>query len=148
MWISPVDCYTVNSFYSYVFSVDFPPSMLWPLPLNGFVWKCLQVSCTCLVWLELEGFAACNQGRNKNTWWLEGRLRVQELCESRGGRPQGSPAVLTSLMVSVDVKQPWTMHTHWSQFVPNVNRHPRTWSSTLISSSCAKVEVSVLGSLS
>ena len=29
--------------------------------------------------------------------------RVQELCESRGGRP-GLP-VLTSLMVSVDVKQ-------------------------------------------
>ena len=30
-------------------------------------------------------------------------LRVQELCESRGGRP-GLP-VLMSLMVSVDVKQ-------------------------------------------
>ena len=29
--------------------------------------------------------------------------RVQELCESRGGRPRLS--VLTSLMVSVDVKQ-------------------------------------------
>ena len=29
--------------------------------------------------------------------------RVQELCESRGGRPGLS--VLTSLMVSVDVKQ-------------------------------------------
>ena len=31
------------------------------------------------------------------------RRRVQELCESRGGRP-GLP-VLMSLMVSVDVKQ-------------------------------------------
>ena len=31
------------------------------------------------------------------------RLRVRELCESRGGRP-GLP-VLMSLMVSVDVKQ-------------------------------------------
>ena len=30
-------------------------------------------------------------------------IRVQELCESRGGRPGLS--VLTSLMVSVDVKQ-------------------------------------------
>ena len=30
-------------------------------------------------------------------------LIVQELCESRGGRP--GLAVLTSLMVSVDVKQ-------------------------------------------
>ena len=31
------------------------------------------------------------------------RVRVQDLCESRGGRPGLS--VLTSLMVSVDVKQ-------------------------------------------
>ena len=31
------------------------------------------------------------------------RIRVQELCESRGGRPGLS--VLTSLMVSVNVKQ-------------------------------------------
>ena len=31
--------------------------------------------------------------------------RVQELCESRGGRPGLS--VLMSLMVSVDVKQHW-----------------------------------------
>ena len=45
----------------------------------------------------------------------------------------GSPSLI-SLMVSVDVKQHWTMHTHWSQFVPNMStRHPRTLSST---SSC------------
>ena len=31
------------------------------------------------------------------------KVRVQELCESRGGRPE--LPVLTSLMVSVDVKQ-------------------------------------------
>ena len=57
-------------------------------------------------------------------------VRVQELCESQGGRP--GPSVLMSLTVSVDVKQHWTMLRHWSQFVPNnyVNRHPRTWSST------------------
>ena len=30
-------------------------------------------------------------------------IRVQELCESRGGRP--GLCILTSLMVSVDVKQ-------------------------------------------
>ena len=42
-------------------------------------------------------------------------LRVQELCESRGGRPGLS--VLTSLMASVDVNQYWTMLRHWSQFV-------------------------------
>ena len=44
-------------------------------------------------------------------------VRVQELSESRGGRP-GLP-VLTSLMVSVDVKQ--AMLTHWSQFAPNMS---------------------------
>ena len=54
-------------------------------------------------------------------------LRVQELCESRGGRP-GLP-VLTSLTVSVCVL------THWSQFVPNMStRHPRTLRSTPSSS--------------
>ena len=43
-------------------------------------------------------------------------LIVQELCESRGGRPGLS--VLTSLLVSVDVKLYWTMLRHWSQLVP------------------------------
>ena len=39
-------------------------------------------------------------------------------------------SVLMSIMFSVDVKQHWTMHTHWSQFVPNMStRHPRTLSS-------------------
>ena len=46
-------------------------------------------------------------------------LRVQKLSESRGGRPGLS--VLTSLMVSVDVKQHCTTLTHWSQFVPNMS---------------------------
>ena len=49
-------------------------------------------------------------------------VSVQELCESRGGRP-GLP-VLMNLMVSVDVKEHWTMHTHWSQFVPNTCVNP------------------------
>ena len=44
---------------------------------------------------------------------------VQELCESRGGRPGMS--VLTSLLVSVDVKLYWTMLRHWSQLVPNMS---------------------------
>ena len=43
---------------------------------------------------------------------------VQELCESRGGRPGLS--VLTSLPASVDVKIYWTMLRHWSQLVPNI----------------------------
>ena len=49
-----------------------------------------------------------------------GDNRVQELCESRGGRPGLS--VLMSLTVSVDVKQHWTVLRHWSQFVPNMSK--------------------------
>ena len=39
-------------------------------------------------------------------------------------------SVLTSLLVSVDVKLYWTMLRHWSQLVPNVNWHLRTLSNT------------------
>ena len=46
-------------------------------------------------------------------------LIVQELCESRGGRPGLSG--LTSLLVSVDVKIYWTVLRHWSQLVPNIS---------------------------
>ena len=44
---------------------------------------------------------------------------VQELCESRGGRPGLS--VLTSLLVSVDVKIYCTVLRHWSRLVPNMS---------------------------
>ena len=44
---------------------------------------------------------------------------VQELCESRGGRPGLS--VLMSLLVSLDVKIYWTVLRHWSQLVPNMS---------------------------
>ena len=44
---------------------------------------------------------------------------VQELCESGGGRPGLS--VLTSLLVSVDVKIYCTVLRHWSQLVPNMS---------------------------
>ena len=44
---------------------------------------------------------------------------VQELCESRGGRSELS--VLTSLLVSVDVKNYLTVLRHLSQFVPNMS---------------------------
>ena len=44
---------------------------------------------------------------------------VQELRESRGGRPELS--VLTNLLVSVDVKNYCTMLRHWSQLVPNMS---------------------------
>ena len=65
-------------------------------------------------------------------------VRVQELYESWGGRPE--LPVLMNLMVSVDVKQHWTMLRHWSPFV---NRHPRTWSCTS-SSSCTRIRVQEL----
>ena len=55
--------------------------------------------------------------------------KAQELCESWSGRP--ALPILISFILSVDVKQHWTMHTHWSQFVPNMStQHPRTLSST------------------
>ena len=89
----------------------------------------------------------------RSFWLIRDALRVQELCESRGSRPGLS--VLTSLMVSVDVKQYRTMLTHWSQLVPNsVNRNPRTLSNTTAAAaaaaaerrSCVKVKMAVLGS--
>ena len=39
-------------------------------------------------------------------------------------------SVLTSLVVSVDVKQYCTMLTHWSQLVPNMSTDTRTLSIT------------------
>ena len=60
---------------------------------------------------------------NKIKHPIKGRLPdeviVQELCESRGGRPGLS--VLTSLLVSVDVKIYCTVLRHWSQLVPNMS---------------------------
>ena len=50
---------------------------------------------------------------------LQRQVIVQELCESRGGRPGLS--VLTSLLVSVDVKIYCTVLRHWSQLVPNMS---------------------------
>ena len=44
---------------------------------------------------------------------------VQELCESRGGRPGLS--VLTSLLASVVVNNYWTVLRYWSQLVPNMS---------------------------
>ena len=51
--------------------------------------------------------------------WVPACFIVQELCESRGGRPGLS--VLTSLLVSVDVKIYCTVLRHWSQLVPNMS---------------------------
>ena len=51
--------------------------------------------------------------------WTQNRDRVQELCESWGGRHGLS--ILMNLTVTVDIKQHWTMLQHWSQFVPNMS---------------------------
>ena len=48
-------------------------------------------------------------------------LKLSELCGRRGGRPGLSVLLLTSLTVSVDVKQHWTVLWHWSQFVPKMS---------------------------
>ena len=65
----------------------------------------------------------------KHHVYLEETGIVQELSESRGGRPGLS--VLTSLLDSVDVKLYWTMLRHWSQLVPNMStEHLRTLSNT------------------
>ena len=50
---------------------------------------------------------------------LQCKGTVQELCESWGGLPGLS--ILTSLLVSMDVKLYWTMLRHWSQLVPNMS---------------------------
>ena len=62
---------------------------------------------------------AVRTGNTKAPQWSLRALIVQELCESRGGRPGLS--VLTSLLVSVDVKIYWTVLRHWSQLVPNMS---------------------------
>ena len=54
----------------------------------------------------------------KEELWCR-QIIVQELCKSRGGRPGLS--VLTSLLVSVDVKIYCTVLRHWSQLVPNMS---------------------------
>ena len=64
--------------------------------------------------------------------------RVQELCESRGGRP-GLP-VLMSHNYGFCGRKATLNHAyrHWSQSVPNTStRHPRTLSSTSSSSTDA-----------
>ena len=63
-----------------------------------------------------KGRCIIQHGRSPQGWGH----RVQELCESRGGRP-GLSAVLMSLTVSVEVKQHCTALQHWSQFVPNMS---------------------------
>ena len=69
-------------------------------------------------WAKPAHMLCCFHSR-MSTRTFRGRFIVQELCESRGGRPGLS--VLTSLLVSVDVKIYCTVLRHWSQLVPNMS---------------------------
>ena len=80
------------------------------------VYACLGVTCH----LHCSGSMMTHSGdRDLLRATAITRDIVQELCESRGGRPGLS--VLTSLLVSVDVKIYWTVLRHWSQLVPNMS---------------------------
>ena len=68
---------------------------------------------------KVKTFRCRKKIRNKTYILTLQQIRVQELCESRGGRLGLS--VLMSLAVSVDVKQHWTVLRHWSQFVPSMS---------------------------
>ena len=68
---------------------------------------------------RLDGSSWVRSGQETSFEDRSNEGSVQELCESRGGCPGLS--VLTSLLVSVDVKLFWTMLRHWSQLVPNMS---------------------------
>ena len=70
-----------------------------------------------VLWIMSSSLSCAVDGNLKSEIQLA--VRVQELFESRGGRPGLS--VLTSLMVSVDVRRYWIVLRHWSQFVPNMS---------------------------
>ena len=86
------------------------------IELNETLWSFIQVTApppllfeVLFMWLPPH-LSAHHHGLVPNYW---------KLCESRGGRPGLS--VLTSLLVSVDVKLYWTVLRHWSQLVPNMS---------------------------
>ena len=127
----------------------------WKLIIKCSLWNCtvFALLCTALFWLLLSAVKCLCHRFDDSPISIVGILLtpafiypfwrnysfnsalVQELCESRDGRPGLS--VLTSLLVSVDVKNYWTVLRHWSQLVPNnyVNWHLRTLSNTSSSSS-------------
>ena len=84
----------------------------WKWFLVGVLFYC---SLQTLVTLQLQ----CSTPHLNDQICFHSIFIVQELCESRGGRPELS--VLTSLLVSVDVKIYWTVLRHWSQLVPNMS---------------------------
>ena len=88
------------------------------LPQDSFSWHPITTT-QHLSWKNCTGFPFQNVLSIKSLVCVSVLYIVQELCESRGGHPGLS--VLTSLMVSVDVKNYWTVLRHWSQLVPNMS---------------------------
>ena len=74
-----------------------------------YLWSLLCIPMSLLIWMGPDVLGCL----------ADVLIIVQEVCESRGGRPGLS--VLTSLLVSVDVKNYWTVLRHWSQLVPNMS---------------------------
>ena len=74
--------------------------------------------CVC-VWYDVWTVAMGNHRPWFQQQVSESENIVKELCESRGGRPGLS--VLTSLLVSVNIKLYWTVLRHWSQLVLNMS---------------------------
>ena len=84
-------------------------TLLWQLLLTPRLYTCQRQAQN-----TMETMDVC-----VGPWWKLCEFIVQELCESRGGRPGLS--VLTSLQVSVDVKNYWTVLRHWSQLALNMS---------------------------
>ena len=79
-------------------------------------WECIEMaavshgtSCKYITWVDIQNLLIPINSKKLVTHWV---TIVQELCESQGGRPGLS--VLTSRLVSVDVKIYWTLLQHWS----------------------------------
>ena len=94
----------------------------WPPQLSHSSWTIARFSCSqkavCTAPLSVSKQSS---GTVWKSWWLS-----------------WAP-VLMSLMVSVNVMQHWTMHQHWSQFVPNMSTwHLRMLSNT--TSSCQQIK--------
>ena len=87
---------------------------------TGLPEHCKHLVCY-LFLLQLVGCGSrpCLQLQYKVACVCFSTIIVQELCESRGGRPGLS--ILTSLLVSMNVKLYWTMFQHLSQLVPNMS---------------------------
>ena len=119
-----------------VLHILFPSALMLPNGiLSGkgiFVWTyqkqhmCMDDTGTSLIWwqqvqtcVNLDSILSIHAGGINKENQVRHDIIVQELCESRGGRPGLS--VLTSLLVSVDVKIYCTVLWHWSQLVPNMS---------------------------